>query len=253
MAKARPVTIAGMNFKTQGAAKDYWRSRVASISVGHIFTGFDREFLSELVLMHHDCAQKLGCGVDHFYFARSAKSSTNCVHIKRLDGSSAELSFDRAINGNPKSSMKTLSDACRRAVGLQIAIAKSTVERSAPDGLLECEVTGKRLPRAMIRADHQPTFQNLLLMFIEKIDLDIKSPEIYEPADQDAFKMTYLRADLADVFRDMHERRGQIRLMTDVVNAVEAGKQRNRKLKNPLQLRLKTSPDDDFGQMSLGF
>lgn len=141
------------------------------------------DLLRYLLTLHPSSEQKIGCGINGFFVAKSEKFSSLCFHLERLDGSTEEFSYNRCLQ-TPRTRMLI---SLRRAVEDQIKIAREffssltpqTTEREATylrlalDGqiLSTCPLSGMtiwELPTWEV--DHAPAFVDLFDDFKRKAD-----------------------------------------------------------------------------------
>ncbi|WP_126976678.1 DCL family protein [Frigidibacter oleivorans] len=89
---AKPVSIGSLHFERKGDAADFFRDMLYKYDLGDKVTDSDAEILSELVAMHPEAEEKIGCGIASFS-VRSADFGTRCFWVNRTDGSTIKFSF----------------------------------------------------------------------------------------------------------------------------------------------------------------
>lgn len=79
------------------------------------------DFLMELVNVHRDKAEKIGCGIKCFYFIRDFYSNKQ-LNIMRTDDTSIDMSYnyDKITKNDKRSDNHSLDNALRNAINNQI-------------------------------------------------------------------------------------------------------------------------------------
>jgi len=61
-----PIQIGARLFDSKSGAKDFSRDIIRRYAEGETIVGEDDLFLRDLVAIHPEAAQKIGCGISHF-------------------------------------------------------------------------------------------------------------------------------------------------------------------------------------------
>jgi len=89
---AKQVTIGTLHFKRKGDVTKFFRDILYKYDLGDKVSDDDAMILSELVAMHPEAAEKIGCGILNFS-VRTADFNTRCFWVNRTDGSTEKFSF----------------------------------------------------------------------------------------------------------------------------------------------------------------
>jgi len=162
MPRSQSIQIGLVTFPSKKAAKD----RVRGIIKRHqdrerITASDDDKFLRDLILLHTEVEEKVGCGVSYFTVDLE-KVYWNMRHIVvvRLDGTETDAScVNNCIDG--KDDRKDLMDALRHAVANEVkAFKKMQFNLGVP---LVCPYLKQTLSEECCHVDHEPphTFKSL--------------------------------------------------------------------------------------------
>ena len=89
---SKPVKIGALHFDRKRDATDFFRIMLYKYDLGDKVSNDDAEILTELVAMHPEAAEKIGCGIQSFSI-RTADYNTRCFWVNRTDGSAERFSF----------------------------------------------------------------------------------------------------------------------------------------------------------------
>jgi hypothetical protein len=89
---AKPVRVGSLQFDRKGDATEFFRSMLYKYELGDKVSEEDAEILAELVAMHPEAAEKIGCGIQSFS-VRTADYNTRCFWVNRTDGSTEKFSL----------------------------------------------------------------------------------------------------------------------------------------------------------------
>lgn len=89
---AKPVRIGNLQFERKGDVTEFFRSMLYKYELGDKVSDDDAKILAEMVAMHPEAAEKIGCGIQSFS-VRTADFNTRCFWINRTDGSTEKFSF----------------------------------------------------------------------------------------------------------------------------------------------------------------
>lgn len=84
MAKAQPVSIAGIDFLKKTDALEHLRGILYRFDFEERIAGADEDFLKAALARHPDYVEKAGVGIEHFFVGRG-DFGTRCFWIRRVD------------------------------------------------------------------------------------------------------------------------------------------------------------------------
>jgi hypothetical protein len=96
MARAQPVSIAGIYFPKKSDALAHLRGILYRFEFEERISGVDEEFLKAAIERHPDCLEKVGVGIKHFFVGRG-DFGTRCFWIRRVDGTQVRFSFKSCV------------------------------------------------------------------------------------------------------------------------------------------------------------
>jgi hypothetical protein len=102
MTRGNPVILATRSFPTKEAATAFFKEMLARYRVGDRISEVDALDLAALLERHHEFAQKVGCGIDHFS-VMITEHGTSCFRIQRKDGTGTDFSYRHCITQRPPS------------------------------------------------------------------------------------------------------------------------------------------------------
>ena len=211
--------INGRNFKSKTAAGDYIRSIVDRYRDNQSIIGEDFEFLSELVLMHEESQQKIGCGISEIFITHEAEYGGQNRHfnIRRIDGTTTDFSWKKCLEANNPS--KDIYNALRQAIKDQIIKFK---ELSSYIGT-QCPLSGEILTTSNCHVDHikPDSFLNLVNEFLAHKKININYIKISDPSDNQ------LVAELVDEqfkieWQNFHRSKCKLRVISKTANLSHA-------------------------------
>lgn len=161
-------------FNRKSDVIDHCRNILARYNEGErILLKDDHDFLSNLLLGHKDCLDKIGGGIHYFTNRKMPPYNNKCFFIVRTDGSEIDFSFMQCIS--PSDHRKDVLQSMRMAVLDQILAFKDDFFESirAGDNSLVCPITGMGLTRQNTHIDHAApiTFQYLADLFLKLNDI----------------------------------------------------------------------------------
>jgi len=96
MSRSKPLSIGGLPFDTQSAAKFSIRQLLNSQPVKEVISEPNHSFLRALVSRHPQAAEKVGLGVRHFT-VEHAVHGTLCFYLTRVDGTKTNFSYIKCV------------------------------------------------------------------------------------------------------------------------------------------------------------
>jgi hypothetical protein len=164
--------LGGQTFKTKtqvtAACRDMLYGR-ASI---------DHAFLLDLLSLHQESDQKIGCGVQRFFTAPDGYGGIG-FWLERVDGSKTDWSFVKCLT--PPTHRQEVLAGLRHAIGDQVlAFRGKALARGAV-----CAITGVPVTVRTAHVDHKPpkTFAALVEAFLKEQHLDFDDIAVESTAD----------------------------------------------------------------------
>jgi len=183
MGKAHPVSLGFLSFTSKNAAKGFFRALRDRYADGEQIEGYDAACLIEMVAVHHEADQKVGCGISHFTVATAYEYGPHSRHfvIHRADGSSTDVSFDTPIDG--PCHRGDCYNALRRAIAGQIIAFRD--QQFAINAVHICPLTGAMVTNTSYHVDHIPpaTFQGLVARWLCERQIELTQLAITPPSD----------------------------------------------------------------------
>lgn len=162
-------------FKNKDLARDAARSVMGQYHPGDVVTDkVHHDFLLNLLALHPDARQKIGCGVKDFYIG-DGMYGTNCFWLMRLDGTMTDWSFLKCLSSKPSNKQDVLN-AMRLAVWPQICEYRDILFAETDD--VFCPVTGEKIGKLTCHIDHIVPFKNLVESFLTERGLAISDIKI---------------------------------------------------------------------------
>jgi hypothetical protein len=196
--KAKPVTIGAVFFPSRAAAE----KRLRAVRDGHPDgEAFSSRMKSNCLPVwsrpHPQRGYKVGPGVAGFFAAKAPEYPTRCFYIRRVDGSTTDISWHEAIK--PATSIKKLRAACRNAILRQKLTFRDMAWPPGDASTRICPITGLPFARSEAHVDHTPpqTLAQLVDDWLENEGIsvsdvpldetgDMKSADTFESAAQNA-------------------------------------------------------------------
>ena len=237
----------GRKWRTQTAALEHFKAMLGRYGDNAIIDDrMDHDDLVALLERYDsvatDSPSKIGPGVDSFLRRRNVGEgySTPGFWVRRVDGSETDFSYIWAVKGEPKSNAQEFYDACREAVGADLAAAKRRHfrEHGDADGRVPCELTGNPITIDEAHLDHAyPTFGHLVVTFRAARGWQHGVPDgvLSKPADGQT-TTTFVDRDAAEAFRVFHHASALMRIVARHRNLAMAASQRRPRVRLPVSL-----------------
>src|SRR6185312_5660493 len=176
MGRAKPIVVGARVFASKKDATVACQSLLKQKTL----TPADQAFLADLLELHHERDQKVGCGVAEFYVGADGFGG-RCFWLRRLDGSTTDWSFKTCIT--PPSPESEALAAFRRAILVQVRQHHESA--FAESRFVNCAITGKPVQREFAHVDHRPpnTFLRLVNRFLEAEGLQLGSVAVLPTTD----------------------------------------------------------------------
>lgn len=181
-------------------------------TIGQPIAGDAESFLRDLVTLHPEAEDKIGCGIDRFE-VRQNEWKGRTFWLVRLDGTETDFSFLKCLT--PPTAEQDFAHACRCCVVDQILAFKNAIFDRSPS--IECPVTGEALTRQTAHIDHAPpnTFRELVARFAAQIP-DIRAA-VKPTADGD-LRTTFADPSVAARFSEFHRANATLRAVSRRAN-----------------------------------
>ncbi len=171
----------------------------------------DELFLKELIELHPEANQKIGCGIDYFKVERNQYGGRN-FWLVREDGTETDFSYISCISAG--SAMADFAKACRTAVADDVIAFRDAA--FAGKDYLTCPVIGERIFVDTAHVDHEhPGFKAIVDAFA--LTLECPTREVEETRDGDVVTR-FKRPEVADAFRAFHSERAALRVVSKYAN-----------------------------------
>ena len=176
-----PIQIGARLFDSKSQAKDFSRDIIRRYTEGETIVGEDDLFLRDLVAIHPEAAQKIGCGISHFTTQLDPEwRKHRHFVIVRTDGVRTDVSFHICIDGSNE--RRDCFHALRHAVADQVF---SFQLAALAEGSVVCPYTQVVLTRENVHVDHAPpdTFFALATRWMNEHGLSIPTVPLVDNAD----------------------------------------------------------------------
>ena len=160
--------LGGEVFTTQAAIRERCRAIIHGYPRGARLSDEHRHFALDLVEYHPDPETKIGTGIDWIYI--DYKGPTPCFHIRRLDGSFVDFSFEKMPqHPNP---MGLFKRAARESISDQTMDYRGA--EFARQAVHLCPLSGLEVGSDEAHIDHYPTpFDRLIKDFIDACSIEV--------------------------------------------------------------------------------
>lgn len=247
---AKPVVIGPMNFPTQLAALNHYKTILHHYKDGeHIREPEHHSDLVALVDRFDDILKGVGelakgdGKITRFEKRKNTGTgwSSSGFWIVRRDGSETDFSYIDAVKGKPKGAAQDFYNACRDAVALDLVLAKKNAFSLYGDseGQVECELTGKRVMFEEAHLDHAwPYFSQIVCGFRAARGWSREIPEgVVTPPRDGQTKTSFIDDVVANAFRDFHYSQAELRILSKEANLSKASAARKPKITRPVRIQ----------------
>lgn len=172
----------------------------------------DFDFMLDLLKLHKDVKQKIGCGAEYIYVRPHPEYyNSRGFWLVRTDGTHANFSFLQCLN--TRSKMQNFKKACRLLVDPDILQFKRDVFRKYP-GALRCPITGEIMAfvgNSEIHHAGENTFDKILTDFIRINRIDIEKVQFIH---SNVRRITLANQSCALKFREFHKQHAQLQCIS---------------------------------------
>lgn len=166
----RTIAIGKKEFESTKACIKECNKRIAKYKAGDSLSSKDFMFFKQLLAMHPDREEKIGCGIQSLRYDRHSSYSTKCLIITRYDGSEQPVSWFSCLC-RPTIKHK-VQRAFRAAAESHINLLKASVVFKHQKCFLSGEKLGLNNSRAVYNTDL--SFNELVAEFLWCVGLDYK-------------------------------------------------------------------------------
>jgi hypothetical protein len=214
------MQIGNLIFPTKKTAKDFVREIISRHAAKSSLAAEDFSFVSDLLAIHPESEQKIGCGISRIFVDFDAQYHRNkCFYLERHDGSSTDFSWVSCIDG--RNIRRETFDAFRNAVTDQIDSFKS---KQLLAGIF-CPYTSESLHNGNCHVDHESplTFYNLVNNFIAEKSISILDVKISAPEDNQ-FTANLIDKNFIEQWQKYHLKTAKLRVISQTGNLSHAKK-----------------------------
>jgi len=210
MARSKPVLIGECRFASKKEAGDFIRSVLYQYDIGQRVSEDDAEFLADLLQLHPEAPQKVGCGVR--FFTVEQNEGSRGFWLTRTDGSMTDWSFLSCLT--PPTPETEARAGFRTAVRSQVSAFRDALD-TAPGRL--CPITNERLTEANVHIDHDPSFEDLLDSFLRERGLALGEVAVL-PTTDGSTTTELANDDLRTEWQSFHHRNARLRAVSIQAN-----------------------------------
>jgi hypothetical protein len=210
---AKPIAFGTYQFKTKKNATEEARNRINQYEAGERLRLEDEQFFVSLFTLHSEYSEKKGAGIDYIAVGRDFHSN-RCLYIHRVDGTSIDCSWVHCIQ--PASQKTVVSMAFRRAVKEIIMAYKS----ASLDKVDACPILGTKLTYENSHVSYlSPSFDDLLIGFLQQRHIDIESVALTNPKPVDTDQRGQVTdQELLNDWCSFHQRKANLQLLSAEAN-----------------------------------
>ena len=210
-----PIQIGARLFGSKSEAKEFSRDIIRRYAEGEMIVGEDDLFLRDLVAIHPEAAQKIGCGIAHFttQLDREWRKHRHFV-IVRIDGKPTDVSFHTCIDGSNE--RRDVFHALRHAVADQVFAFQLAALDGSP---VHCPYTSALLTKENVHVDHAPpdTFFALATRWMNEHGLSVPSVPLVDSADNQWVRTMCDEAQQSS-WSDFHRSNARLRVISRPAN-----------------------------------
>jgi hypothetical protein len=176
--RGKPIRIGERLYGSKVAAAQAIRALLLRYPSGSTIERRDHaQFLLDLLRLHPEADQKIGCGVKSFEIKRNGRSLG--FWLTRTDGTTTDWSYLACLS--PPSRERLAMAALRSAIRDQVALCRDEAFAGAEE--IQCAVTGARITRESCHVDHDPPFIEVVDQWLNAEGMALKDVRIYPTTD----------------------------------------------------------------------
>lgn len=158
MGKSKPILVGECRFPSKKVATAFVREILYRYDIGQRVSERDAGFLADLLQLHPQAPQKIGCGVQHFTVEQNEGSRG--FWLTRTDGSRTDWSFPACLK--PPTPESEARAGFRTAIRPQVAAFRARFDAANTHAPQVCPITGELLTEANVHIDHETPFARCL-------------------------------------------------------------------------------------------
>lgn len=206
--------VNGLLFTSKVALKGAICAILERYEPGQILDQDDTDFMYDVIQMHPNAADKVGCGVKAFGVQRNPSYKNKEFMLVRKDGTQTDFSFNKCLR--PPTQLARFLQACRQSVADGIIAFRHAYFQMTPNPV--CELTGELLTMENSHVDHAPphTFRYIAEMFIQKYHVDVERVTLTSGGDNSCWVL--MPTDLEALWTDYHWQYAKLRVISAAEN-----------------------------------
>ena len=209
--RGRPVIVGERRFSSKREAGDYVRGTLYRYATGERVSDEDARFLSDLLSLHPEAEQKIGCGVA--FFSVEQNEGSRGFWLTRIDGTRTDWSFLACLT--PPTPEAEARAAFRTAIRPQVEEFRTAFLRRT-DGP-RCPLTGEPLTVGNVHIDHDPPFEYLLDAFLRERGARLSDVKV-KPTSDGSTVTELADSGLASEWAEFHRRTAGLRAVSVKAN-----------------------------------
>lgn len=179
MGRSKPIVVGERRFPSKKLASAFVREILYRYDTGKRVSEGDSEFLADLLQLHPQAPQKIGCGVR--YFTVEQNDGSRGFWLTRTDGSRTDWSFLACLTApTPETEARA---GFRTAVRAQVVAFRARFDAANEVAQQVCPITNEALTAANVHIDHEPPFADLLETFLQDVGLALGDVKVKPTVD----------------------------------------------------------------------
>jgi len=164
----RGIKLGTYVFGTKSQAREFIRRILYAYRPTESLGADDQNIIVELLQLHPQAEQKIGCGVDSVQIENNQHGTVG-FWVTRVDGSRTDFSYLSCLR--PRTHHDDALAAFREAIQAQVTAFRSVVFANGP---VQCPITGIEIRSVEAHIDHAVPFMDLITAFLiaQEIGLD---------------------------------------------------------------------------------
>lgn len=213
MGKIKPVVVGERRFTSKKAAKDFIHEIMYRNSIGQRVSEQDAEFLADLLQLHPEAPQKIGCGVR--YFTVEQNEGSRGFWLTRIDKSRTDWSFLSCLT--PPTPESEARAGFRTAIRPQKTAFRAEFDDLNAREQQRCPVTNELLVAGNTHIDHEPPFEDLLEAFLRESRITLSDVAVKPTTDGSTTTDLY-DDELRIRWEEFHQRNAVLRAVSIKAN-----------------------------------
>lgn len=208
------ILVNGELFTSKTALKAAIVAILGRYEVGQLLDQDDTDFMYDVIHMHPNADEKIGCGIKAFGIQRNASYKNKEFMLIRKDGTQTDFSFNKCLRS--PTPLARFLQACRQSIADGIIAFRYAYFQSTPNPV--CELSGVPLTMDNSHVDHAPphTFRWIAEMFIQKYRVDVERVTLTSGGDNSC--RVLMPSDLEALWTDYHWQYAKLRVISAAEN-----------------------------------